>query len=171
MAVIFCSGVFQVSPSTPGVRLPVFSVTRLTAGALTRHARVITRQHSLLASSCTGYAIGAPYNARSSYEEHIRFITFHSCTMHRLGSASSPVGVLSASGELGTPDPPTYLLVKHLSIFRLFSSTTFSSNSPSLPIHSSPLPPNLFLPAVISSPHAFEAVLTDAATLSQAHLI
>src|SRR5712692_8562505 len=34
MAVVFCPGVFQVSPSTPGVRLPVFSVTRRTARAL-----------------------------------------------------------------------------------------------------------------------------------------
>ena len=34
MAVIFCSGVFQIAPSTPGVRLPVFSATRLTARAL-----------------------------------------------------------------------------------------------------------------------------------------
>src|SRR5260221_3602578 len=34
MAVAFCSGVFQVCPSTPGVRLPVFCVTRLTASAL-----------------------------------------------------------------------------------------------------------------------------------------
>ena len=34
LAVVFFSGVFQVTPSTPGVRLPVFSVTRLTARAL-----------------------------------------------------------------------------------------------------------------------------------------
>jgi hypothetical protein len=91
--------------------------------------------------------------------------------MHRLGSASSPVGVLSASGELGTPDPPTYLLVKHLSIFRLFSITTFSSDSPSLAILCFALAPHRLMLAVISSPHGFETVLTDAATLSQAHLI
>jgi len=91
--------------------------------------------------------------------------------MHRLGSASSPVGVLSASGELGTPDPPTYLLVKHLSIFRLFSITTFSSDSRLLAILCFALAPNRLMLAVISSPHGFEAVLTDAATLSQAHLI
>jgi len=40
MAVVFCSGVFQISPSTPGVRLPVFSVTRLTARALPLNERV-----------------------------------------------------------------------------------------------------------------------------------
>jgi hypothetical protein len=34
MATAFCSGVFQMAPSVPGVRLPVFSVTRLTARAL-----------------------------------------------------------------------------------------------------------------------------------------
>lgn len=34
MAAVFCSGVFQISPSTPAVRFPVFSVTRLTARAL-----------------------------------------------------------------------------------------------------------------------------------------
>lgn len=33
VAAAFCSGVFQMAPSTPGVRLPVFSVTRLTARA------------------------------------------------------------------------------------------------------------------------------------------
>ena len=54
--------------------------------------------------------------------------------MHGLGSASPPVGMLSASGEMGTPEPPTSLLVKHLSIFGLLSITTFRSSSPSLAI-------------------------------------
>ena len=91
--------------------------------------------------------------------------------MRGLGSASPPVGMLSASGELGTPEPPTYLLVKHLSIFRLFSITTFSSSSLSLAIPRFALAPYRLMLAVASSPHGFETVLTNAATLSQAHLI
>jgi hypothetical protein len=95
---------------------------------------LITSQRLLLPSSSTDYVINASYDALSSCEEHNRFITFHRCTMHGLGSTSPPVGVSSASGELGTPEPPTYLLVKHLSIFRLFSITTFRSGSPALAI-------------------------------------
>ena len=37
MAVAFCSGVFQGTRSTPGVRLPWFSVTRRTAKAFALH--------------------------------------------------------------------------------------------------------------------------------------
>ena len=33
-AFIFCLSVFQTTPSTPGVRFPVFCVTRLTAKSL-----------------------------------------------------------------------------------------------------------------------------------------
>ena len=43
MASAFCCGVFQIAPSTPGVRLPVFSVTRLTARALPLNERVSKR--------------------------------------------------------------------------------------------------------------------------------
>ena len=92
-------------------------------------------------------------------------------TMHGLGSASPPVGVLSASGELGTPEPPSYLLVKLLSIFSLFSITTFNGDSHKLAIPCFALAPNGLMLAVISSPRGFEIALTGAATLSQAHLI
>src|SRR5262245_51317350 len=37
MAIVFCAGVDHVSPATPGVRLPCFSVTRLTARAFPLH--------------------------------------------------------------------------------------------------------------------------------------
>jgi hypothetical protein len=132
---------------------------------------LITSQRLLLPSSSTDYVINASYDTLSSCEEHNRFTTFHRCTMHGLGSTSPPVGVSSASGELGTPEPPTYLLVKHLSIFRLFSITTFSSGSPALAIPCFALAPHRLMLAVVPSPHGFETVLTDAATLSQAHLI
>ena len=42
-------------------------------------------------------------------------------TIHGLGPASPPVIVLSASGELLTPEPITYLLVKLVSIRRMES--------------------------------------------------
>jgi hypothetical protein len=60
---------------------------------------------------------------------HDRFTTFHMGTIHGLGPASAPVIVVSASGELLTPDPTTSLLVKLVSIFRLLSMTTFISGS------------------------------------------
>jgi hypothetical protein len=50
-------------------------------------------------------------------QAHDRFITFYICTMHGLGSASPPVTVLSASRELGTLEPVTYLLAELVSIF------------------------------------------------------
>src|SRR6266566_3604076 len=61
-----------------------------------------------------------------------RFTTFHMGTIHGLGPASPPVIVLSASGELLTPEPITYLLVKLVSIFSLLSMTTFISGSCSI---------------------------------------
>jgi hypothetical protein len=45
--------------------------------------------------------------------------------MRGLGSASSPVIVVSASGELRTPEPTTYLLVELLSTFSSLWMTTF----------------------------------------------
>src|SRR5215470_3978583 len=63
---------------------------------------------------------------------HDRFTTFHMGTMHGLGPASPPVIVVSASGELLTPEPITYLLVKLVSILRSLSMTTFISGSCSI---------------------------------------
>ena len=63
---------------------------------------------------------------------HDRFTTFHMGTIHGLGPASPPVIVVSASGELLTPEPTTYLLVKLISIFRLLLMTTFISGSCSI---------------------------------------
>ena len=103
-------------------------------------------------------------------EEHNRLTTFHMCTMHGLGSASPPVVLLSASGELRTPEPTTYLLVKLVSIFSLLSITTFISDLLSLAIPCA-LAPNHLMLAVVTSPCGSMTVLTDAATLSQAHLI
>jgi hypothetical protein len=60
---------------------------------------------------------------------HDRFTTFHRCTMRGLGPASSPVIVVSASGELRTPEPTTYLLVELLSTFSSLWMTTFNSSS------------------------------------------
>lgn len=91
--------------------------------------------------------------------------------MHGLGSASPPVVVLSASGELRTPEPTTYLLVKLVSIFRLLSITTFISDSLSLAIPCFALAPDRPMLAVVISPHGSITVLMDAATLSQALLI
>ncbi len=93
------------------------------------------------------------------------------CTMHGLGSASPPVAFLSASGELETPEPTTYLLVKLVSIFSLLSMTTVISDSPSLAIPCFALAPNCLMLAVAISPRGSTTVHTDAATLSQAHLI
>src|SRR5579872_654300 len=70
---------------------------------------------------------------------HDRFTTFHLSTTHGLGSASPPVIVVSASGELLTPEPTTYLLVKLISIFRLLSMTAFISGSCSIS-HTMPRP-------------------------------
>src|SRR5436309_9336843 len=70
---------------------------------------------------------------------HDRFTTFHMSTMHGLGPASPPVIVVSASGELRTPEPTTSLLVKLLSIFSLLSITTFISGSCSIS-HTMPRP-------------------------------
>jgi hypothetical protein len=91
--------------------------------------------------------------------------------MHGVGSASPPVAFLSASGELETPEPATYLLVKLVSIFSLLSITTVSSDSPSLAIPCFALAPNCLMLAVVISPHGSITVRMDAATLSQAHLI
>src|ERR1700731_525811 len=49
--------------------------------------------------------------------------------------------------------------------------TTFSSDLLSLAIPCFALAPNRSMLAVASFPHGFETILTDAATLSQAHLI
>jgi hypothetical protein len=91
--------------------------------------------------------------------------------MHGVGSASPPVAFLSASGELETPEPATYLLVKLVSIFSLLSITTVNSDSPSLAIPCFALAPNCLMLAVVISPHGSITVRMDAATLSQAHLI
>src|SRR5450631_1927712 len=93
------------------------------------------------------------------------------CTMHGLGSASPPVVLLSASGEFRTPKPTTSLLGKLVSIFSLLSITTFISDSRLLAIPCFALAPNCSMLAVVTSPHGSITVLTDAATLSQAHLI
>ena len=92
-------------------------------------------------------------------------------TMHGLGSASPPMAFLSASRELETPEPATYLLVKLVSIFSLLSITTVTGDSPSLAIPCFALAPNCLMLAVMISPHGSITVLVDAATLSQAHLI
>ena len=102
---------------------------------------------------------------------HDRFTTFHMSTMHGLGSASPPVIVVSASGELRTPEPTTYLLVKLLSIFSLLSITTFISDSLVLAVPCLALAPNCLMLAVATSPHGSVTILSDAATLSQALLI
>jgi hypothetical protein len=91
--------------------------------------------------------------------------------MHGLGSASPPVVVLSASGELRAPEPTTYLLVKLASIFSLFSITTFIGDLRLLAIPCFALAPNCSMLAVVVSPHGSITVLMDAATLSQTHLI
>jgi hypothetical protein len=91
--------------------------------------------------------------------------------MHGLGSASPPVVLVSASGELLTPEPTTCLLVKLLSIFSLLSITTFISDLPSLAIPCFALAPNRLMLAVVTSPHGSVTTLSGAATLSQAHLI
>ena len=104
-------------------------------------------------------------------QEHSRFTTFRMCTMHGLGSASSPVVLSSASGELGTPEPTTYLLVQLVSTFSLFWMTTFISDLLSLAIPCFTLAPNCSMLAAITSPHGSVTVLADAATLSQAHFI
>src|SRR6266496_6608890 len=91
--------------------------------------------------------------------------------MHGLGSASPPVAFLSASGELETPEPTTYLLVKLVSIFSLLSITTVNSDSRSLAIPCLALAPNCLMLAVVISPRGSTTVLMDVATLSQAHLI
>ena len=90
--------------------------------------------------------------------------------MHGLGPASPPVVVVSASRELGTPEPTTYLLVKPLSIFGLVSMTTFISGSLLLAIPRA-LAPNCSMLAVVIFPHGAITALADVATLSQAHLI
>ncbi len=63
---------------------------------------------------------------------HDRFTTFHMGTMHGLGPAPPPVIVVSASGELLTPEPTTHLLVKLVSTLSLLSMTTFISGSCSI---------------------------------------
>ena len=130
----------------------------------------ITGQHLLFPSSFTGHAFSTSYDIPSCIQEPGRLTTFHMCTMHGLGSASPPVVLLSASGELRTPEPTTYLLVKLVSIFSLLSITTFISDLLSLAIPCA-LAPNHLMLAVVTSPCGSMTVLTDAATLSQAHLI
>src|SRR5215470_10205948 len=62
MACDFFSGVFQVSPSIPGVFLPLFSVTRLIAKALAlrewvkRRCKALTLPHRL---ACVAFTIRA----------------------------------------------------------------------------------------------------------------
>ena len=88
-----------------------------------------------------------------------------------LDTASPPVALVSASGEMGTPEPATYLLVKPFSIFGLLSMTAFISDLLSLDIPCSRLSPNCLMLAVVISPHGSMTALAGAATLSQAHLI
>ncbi len=49
--------------------------------------------------------------------------------------------------------------------------TTFSSGSHVLAVPCFALAPNRLMLAVVSSPHGFETILTDVATLFQAHLV
>src|SRR4030095_3850219 len=62
MARDFSFGVFQISPSTPGVFLPLFSVTRLIAKALAlkervkRRCKALTLPHRL---ACVAFTIRA----------------------------------------------------------------------------------------------------------------
>src|SRR5260221_9123330 len=79
--------------------------------------------------------------------------------------------LLSASGELRTPEPTTYLLVKLVSILSLLSMTTFISGSLLLAIPCFALAPNRLMLAVVSLPHGRETTLSGTATLSQAHFI
>ncbi len=92
-------------------------------------------------------------------------------TMHGLGSASPPVAAMSASGELETPEPATYLLVKLVSILSLLWITTVTSDSRSLAIPCFALAPNRLMLAVVIFPLGSITVLANAATLSRAHLI
>ncbi len=131
----------------------------------------ITGRHSLSPSSFANHTVRLPYESLSCVQEHDRFTTFHRYTMHGLGSASPPVVLVSASGELLTPEPTTYLLVKLLSIFSLSSITTFISDLHVLAIPCFALAPNRLMLAVVMVPHGFITVHKDAATLSQAHLI
>jgi len=48
------------------------------------------------------------YDEPSCSQEHIRLTTFHMRTRYGLGSASPPVVLLSASGELLPPEPTTF---------------------------------------------------------------
>src|SRR6266487_7164649 len=62
MAVAFCVGVSQVIPSTPGVRLPRFSVTRRTASALPLNEWVSKRWSALTLPhlpACVAFTIRA----------------------------------------------------------------------------------------------------------------
>ena len=111
------------------------------------------------------------YDGPSCEQEHIRLTTFHMRTRYGLGSASPPVVLLSASGEMGTPEPATHLLVKPLSIFGLVSITTFISDLLPLAVPCFALAPNRLMLAVVISPRGSMTVLADTATLSQAHLI
>jgi hypothetical protein len=104
-------------------------------------------------------------------KEHNWLSTFRVYTMHGLGSASPPVVLLSASGELRTPEPTTYPLVKLLSIFSLLWITTFNSDSHSLAIPCFALAPHRLMLAVVISPHGLITALMGVATLSQTHLI
>src|SRR6266487_2669235 len=79
--------------------------------------RPITRRLSLSPSSFADHAVRRSCDLPSCKQAHDRFLTFHICTMHGLGSASPPVTVLSASRELGTLEPVTSLLVELDSIF------------------------------------------------------
>src|SRR5215470_8489925 len=70
----FFSGVFHTSPSTPGVFLPLFSVTRLIASTLALHERVkrrckaLTLPHRL---ACVAFTI------RACSRRTFRYTLFH----------------------------------------------------------------------------------------------
>ena len=104
-------------------------------------------------------------------QEHGQFTTFRMCTMHGLGPASPPVALSSTSGEMGTPEPATYLVgqaSQHLWLVidhDVYQRFTFVDHTMLA------LAPNRLMLAVVISPHGSMTVLADAATLSQAHLI
>jgi hypothetical protein len=89
--------------------------------------RPITGRPSLSPSSFADHTIRPSYEIPSCDQGHDRFITFRICTTHGLGFASPPVTVLSASRELGTLEPATYLLVKLVSIFSSCRSRRLSA--------------------------------------------
>ena len=114
------------------VRAPTRSLLRFRRGDVVQPGdatsiRPITGRLSLSPSSFADHTIRLSYEIPSCDQGHDRFITFRICTTHGLGFASPPVTVLSASRELGTLEPATYLLVKLVSIFSSCRSRRLSA--------------------------------------------